>query len=170
MGVMIESAFCVSLSDTEFRKACGGFATGVAVLTVAMPDGEPHGITINSFVSVSLDPPLVMAAIAHTSGQLPAFESGEYFAVNILSEAQKDISLRFARPGEHRFSDADWERGIENSPLLKGAISIIQCKVVERFDMGDHRIMIGEAVSASTHEGKPLLYFRSGYRTIADRE
>ena len=156
----------MSLSETEFRKACGSFATGVAVLTVATSEGKPHGITINSIVSLSLDPPLVMVAIAHISTQLPAFDAGEHFAVNILQDDQRDISSRFARPGEHRFDYAEWEKGIEDTPLLSGAIAIIECRVTQRFDAGDHRVLVGEAVRVRTQEGKPLLYFRSSYRYL----
>ena len=156
----------MSLSETEFRKACGCFATGVAVLTVATPDGAPHGITINSFTSLSLEPPLVMAAIAHISSQLHAFEAGEFFAINILRDNQRDISSRFAKPGEPRFQAEAWERGMEGNPILKDALAVIECRVVERFDAGDHRVLVGEAVGARTDEGKPLLYFRSGYRYL----
>ncbi len=107
-----------------------------------------------------------MAAIAHNSTQLPAFDAGEYFAVNILRDDQKDLSTRFARPGEHRFREIAWEPGMEGTPLLHGAIAVIECRAVERFDAGDHRVVVGEALSTRTHEGKPLLYFRSGYREL----
>src|SRR5712671_7998714 len=90
----------VSLTQDEFRTACAHFATGVAILTTQSADSTPHGLTINSFASLSLDPLLVMAAVAHSSAQLHAFESSTSFAVNILREDQADLSRRFAKVPE----------------------------------------------------------------------
>jgi flavin reductase (DIM6/NTAB) family NADH-FMN oxidoreductase RutF len=157
----------LSFSSTDFRIACGHFATGVAVLTAVSADGAPHGLTINSFVSLSLEPALVMAAIAHSSAQLPVFDTASSFAVNILTEQQQQLSALFARVTDNRFRETAWTPGKSGSPILAGALAVIECRVVRRFDEGDHRILIGEAVEAQVGEGKPLLYFRSGYGSIA---
>jgi flavin reductase (DIM6/NTAB) family NADH-FMN oxidoreductase RutF len=151
------------VSADEFRLVCSRFATGVCVITTAVPDGGPHGITVNSFTSLSLDPPLVMAAIGSLSKQLPAFEKSGFFAVNILEEGQEVLSRHFARRLEGRFQDIPWNPGKTGSPVFADTLGVIECEIVQSFDTGDHRVLIGKAVFAKVHEGKPLLYYRSGY-------
>jgi flavin reductase (DIM6/NTAB) family NADH-FMN oxidoreductase RutF len=157
----------VSLTQDTFRRACGHFATGVAILATRTPDGTPHGLTVNSFASLSLDPPMVMAAIAHTSNQLAAFDSAPSFSINILSEEQLELSKRFARVHEDRFKDVPWIEGTLGAPLLEGSIASIECQIIHRIDVGDHRVLIGEAVDARVRAGRPLLYFRSAYAALA---
>jgi flavin reductase (DIM6/NTAB) family NADH-FMN oxidoreductase RutF len=152
------------VSADEFRLVCSRFATGVCVITTATPDSGPHGITVNSFTSLSLDPPLVMAAIGALSQQLPAFEKSGFFAVNILEEAQEVLSRHFARRSlEGRFHDVPWSPGTTGSPVLADTLGVIECEIVQSFDTGDHRVLVGKALHATVHEGKPLLYYRSGY-------
>ena len=157
----------MSLSQDHFRIACAHFATGVAILTTQSAEGTPHGLTINSFTSLSLDPPLVMAAIAHSSAQLHAFESATSFAINILREDQEDLSRRFAKVPEQRFNGVDWTPGPAGAPLIQGCIATIECRIIHRIDVGDHRVLIGEAVEAHVHQGRPLLFFRSAYGALA---
>jgi len=154
------------LDGDEFRRACARFATGVCVLTTCTPDGRPHGLTVNSFTSLSLDPPLVMAAIARSSGQLAGFESSGFFAVNILTEAQRDLSARFARPEEGRFNGAAWSLGTTGSPVFGETLGVIECRTVEWLEAGDHRVVVGQAVAAVVRHGRPLLYFESGYASL----
>jgi flavin reductase (DIM6/NTAB) family NADH-FMN oxidoreductase RutF len=154
------------LDANEFRRACARFATGVCVLTASTPDGRPHGLTVNSFSSLSLDPPLVMAAIARSSGQLPGFENSEFFAVNILTEEQRDLSSRFARPEEGRFNSVQWSTGVTGSPVFAGTLGVIECRTVQWLEAGDHRVLVGQAVAAVVRHGRPLLYFESGYASL----
>jgi flavin reductase (DIM6/NTAB) family NADH-FMN oxidoreductase RutF len=156
----------VSLNPEQFRRACAHFATGVAILTTRSAEGAPHGLTINSFTSLSLDPPLVMAAIAHSSAQLQTFDTSTSFAVNVLHEAQRDLSVHFAKVNQDRFNGVPWTEGTSGAPLLEGAIAVIECRVVHRIDVGDHRVIIGEAVDAQMHGGRPLLFFQSGYAAL----
>lgn len=151
------------ISPEEFRLACGRFATGVCVLTACNRDGKPHGLTVNSFASVSLDPPLVMAAIAHSSTQLAGFDDARFFAVNILTEKQQNLSVYFATREPGRFDGIPWTAGRTGAPLLEETLGVIECRTIQTFDAGDHRILVGEAVAAKVHEGRPLLYYRSGY-------
>jgi len=161
----------VSLNQEQFRIACSYFATGVAILTTQSAEGTPHGLTINSFASLSLDPLLVMAAIAHTSAQLQAFESATSFAINILREDQEDLSRRFAKVPEERFNGVAWTPGFVGAPLgtplIEGCIASIECRIIHRIDVGDHRVLIGEAEEAQIHPGRPLLFFRSAYGSLA---
>ncbi len=151
------------VSADEFRSVCSRFATGVCVITTTAPESGPHGITVNSFTSLSLDPPLVMAAIGALSAQLPAFEKSGFFAVNILEEAQETLSRHFARRLEGRFESIPWSPGVTGSPVFADTLGVIECEIVQSFDTGDHRVLVGKALHAKVHEGKPLLYYRSGY-------
>ncbi|HEY1754998.1 MAG TPA: flavin reductase family protein [Bryobacteraceae bacterium] len=155
------------LDADEFRRACARFATGVCVLTTCTPDGRPHGLTVNSFTSLSLDPPLVMAAIARSSAYLAAFESSGFFAVNILSEEQRHLSVRFARRQEGRFEGAPWSPGITGAPVFGETLGVIECRTAQWLDAGDHRVIVGQAVAAVVRLGRPLLYFESGYANLS---
>jgi flavin reductase (DIM6/NTAB) family NADH-FMN oxidoreductase RutF len=139
------------------------FPTGVAVVTTLAPDGAPHGLTMNSFCSLSLDPPLVMVAIARDCVFLSFFESSGHFAVNILTASQRDLSNRFAQLPEGRFMGVAWKNGVAGSPLIGGALAVIECRTVQVMDAGDHRVLIGEAVAVEVGEGQPLVFFGSGY-------
>ncbi len=154
------------LDGDEFRRACARFATGVCVLTTRTPDGRPHGLTVNSFASLSLDPPLVMAAIARASAYLAAFESSEFFAVNILTEEQRHLSIRFARRDEGRFNGAPWSPGTTGSPVFEETLGVIECRTMQWLDAGDHRVLVGQAVAAVVRQGRPLLFFESGYASL----
>jgi flavin reductase (DIM6/NTAB) family NADH-FMN oxidoreductase RutF len=153
-----------------FRRACGLFATGVAVLTTRDRNGAPHGITINSFSSLSLDPPLVMVAIARDCTFLDHFESSGFFAVNILRESQVDLSIRFAHLPEGRFTGIAWTPGATGSPVLNGVLGVIDCVTVEVLDGGDHRVLIGRATDFFIGEGRPLIFFGGRYTGLATDE
>ena len=150
-----------------FRRACGLFATGVTVLTTRAADGTPHGITVNSFCSLSLDPPLVMVAIARDCTFLNHFESSPFFAVNILREDQRDLSIRFAQLPEGRFTGVAWREAASGSPWIDETLALLDCKTVQVLDTGDHRVIIGEALEVAMSEGRPLIFFRSEYTGLA---
>ena len=151
-----------------FRRACGQFATGIAILTTCDAAGQPHGMTINSFTSLSLDPPLVMAAIARSSTLLPIFEQATHYAINILAADQLNLSDRFARRLESRFEGTEWTAGHHGSPLFPGALATLECRVAQVVNAGDHRVFIGEVDSIHIEPSapQPLLYFRGRYSEI----
>lgn len=149
-----------------FRRACALFPTGVAVLTARAPDGTPHGLTINAFCSLSLNPPLVLVAIDRVCSILETFEKSSHYAINFLSIDQQDLSVRFSELPEGRFSGVLWTPGVEGAPLIEGAIGSIECRTTNIIDAGDHRALIGEAISATVDEGGPLVFFRSAYRAL----
>jgi flavin reductase (DIM6/NTAB) family NADH-FMN oxidoreductase RutF len=146
-----------------FRRACGLFATGVAVVTTRAADGAPHGLTINSFSSLSLDPPLVMVAIDRWCNVLSSFESSGHYAVNVLREDQQDLSVRFAEIPEGRFTGIEWRPGDTGSPILEGVLAVLDCRTLNVADTGDHRVLIGEVVKVEIGEGRPLVFFGSNY-------
>ncbi len=139
----------------------------MAITTVLDSEGAPHGMTVNSFTSVSLEPPLVLVCIDHKARIRDHFLTSEFFAINILRESQEDLSSRFARPGEDRFGRVEWYAGETGMPLLPDALATLECAVFQRAEAGDHTILIGEVVSATRHEGRPLIYFSSGYRGLS---
>lgn len=162
----MSSAGFNTVSANAFRRACGLFATGVAVLTTRASDGAPHGITVNSFCSLSLNPPLVMVAVAHDCTFLAHFLNCPFYAVNILREDQRDLSIRFAQLPEGRFTGIGWREASTTAPWIDGVLALIDCKTVQLFDAGDHRILIGEAVDVSIGEGRPLIFYHGAYTAL----
>ena len=149
-----------------FLRACAQFTTGVAITTVLDSSGAPHGMTVNSFTSVSLEPPLVLVCIDQKARIREHFLESEFFAINILRENQQSLSIRFARPGDDRFGAIEWYAGDTGVPLIPNALATLECVSVQRLETGDHTILIGEVVGAIRHEGRPLLYFSSSYRSL----
>jgi flavin reductase (DIM6/NTAB) family NADH-FMN oxidoreductase RutF len=150
-----------------FRRACGRFATGVAVATVLDRQGAPHGLTVSSFTSVSLDPPLVLICLGHDVTVIDAFRAARFFGINVLTEAQRELSERFARKGSDRFDGLPWHPGSTGVPLIPGALAAMECVAEQRIPSGDHDIFIGRLVDTRLGEGKPLLYFSSRYHSLA---
>ena len=149
----------------DLRGAFGAFMTGVTVVTTHDSDGNPLGFTANSFTSVSLDPPVVLVCLANTSRSYTAFAEASGFAVNVLSEAQKEVSNTFARPVVDRFSVVDWRPGPYGSPVFAGVSAWFDCSMFNTVEAGDHLILMGkvEAYENSTHPG--LGYVRGAYVT-----
>ena len=145
------------------RDALGQFATGVTIVTTVMADGRPAGITVNSFTSVSLDPPLVLWNLGRFSANWDAFESAEHFAVNVLAIDQADLALEFAEPGKDPFTHVSYDRGKGDVPLLPGAIAQFECRLTERRDGGDHITLVGEVLAHHDHDGEPLLFHRGSF-------
>jgi flavin reductase (DIM6/NTAB) family NADH-FMN oxidoreductase RutF len=155
-----------AVSADLFRRACALFPTGVAVLTTRASDGTPHGLTVNAFCSLSLDPPLVLVAIDRICSVLETFEKSGHFAINFLSAEQQNLSIRFSELPEGRFTGVSWTPGSEGAPLMEGAIGSVECRTTQVIDAGDHRALIGEVIAATVGEGEPLVFFRSGYTTL----
>jgi flavin-dependent trigonelline monooxygenase, reductase component len=156
-----------AVTSEEFRRACGRFATGVSIATVMDEDGTPYGLTVNSFTSVSLCPPLILICLAHTIRMIEPFRRCKYFGITVLAEDQRHLSDRFAHPSEDRFEGQDWTRGQTGAPVFPGALAVIECALHDCLTAGDHDIFVGEVVSAHWHHGEPLVYFGSQYRSLA---
>ena len=136
------------------------------MLSTCTAEGAPHGLTINSFSSISLDPPLVMVAIDRTCSFVDVFEASGAYAVNILRENQGDLSVRFAELPEGRFTGVSWRPGASGSPVIEGALCVIECRTIQLLDAGDHRVFIAEAVEVWMGEGRPLVFFNGGYAEL----
>ena len=153
-------------SPDSFRRACSRFATGVAVATVRAADGAPHGLTVNSFTSVSLDPPLVLVSIDHEASVIGDFHQSSHFAINVLSEQQQDLSTRFATKGMDRFDGLVWTPGVHGAPLIPESLAHFECSKFNTIEAGDHAIFVGLVEEMGVRDGRPLLYFASAYREI----
>ncbi|WP_241666527.1 flavin reductase family protein [Jejubacter calystegiae] len=151
----------------QLRDAFGAFMTGVTVVTTVNKAQQPIGFTANSFSSVSLDPPLLLVSIDNRSANLSHFAEGERFAINILSEQQKEVSGRFARPGEDRFAATAWRRGEHGTPLIDGCSAWFECARWQTISAGDHQILIGEVLAFDSCGTAGLGYYRGAYFTPA---
>lgn len=155
------------IDDADFRLAMSHFASGVTVVTTSR-DGKLFGMTVASFASLSLHPPLVLVCIERSVKTHDAIAAAGKFGVSILSSAQADISSKFASRNDDKFSGVELVPGEMDVPLIAGALTAIECRVYDQLPGGDHTIFIGEVLKIHTTEGDPLLYFRSGYREIRD--
>lgn len=151
------------IDPRELRRALARFATGVAVVTATTPADRPVGLTVNSFASVSLDPPMVLWSLARRSAQLPAFLEATHFAINILGAEQRPLSERFASRSEDRFAGLEWERGRSGVPLLAGCLAVLECRRADAIGAGDHVVFLGAVESFRYGAGAPLLFFASRY-------
>ena len=149
-----------------FRRVCGKFATGITILTVCDADGAPHGMTANSFTSVSLDPPMILVCIDRKARIFNQFVDGARFAVNVLHEGQKELSTCFARK-EDRFEGIEWSPGETGAPILPDVLATLECSVAQIVEAGDHIVVVGNVSHATWREGRPLLFFNSSYQALA---
>jgi flavin reductase (DIM6/NTAB) family NADH-FMN oxidoreductase RutF len=154
------------LNPAEFRKACGAYATGVAVATVTGRDGKPHGLTVNSFTSVSLEPPMVLVCVGHKAASHGPFSTAVSFAINVLGAEQQELSARFASSHPNRFEGVGWYPGAVGAPVLDGVLAVLECEMRNRIEAGDHTIFLGEVRRAEAREGAPLIYYSGKYRDI----
>ena len=150
----------------ELRTAFGSFMTGVTIVTTQDADGTPRGFTANSFTSVSLEPPLLMICVGKAAASIDVFRRASGFAVNILSEHQKDVSVLFASKRHDKFDAADWRPGPFGSPLIEGAAAWFDCAHYQVIDAGDHIIVMGHIEAFSYSDANPLGYARGGYITL----
>ena len=150
-----------------FRRCLGQFSTGVGVMTT-VANGEPVGVTANSFSSLSMDPPLVLWSIAHTSRSSEAFKNAKHFAVNILAVEQVEYSQRFATPAQNKFEGLDWLPGVLGSPILPNVLASLECALETTLQGGDHVILIGRVKKYSRYAGNALLYAQGRYAVAED--
>jgi flavin reductase (DIM6/NTAB) family NADH-FMN oxidoreductase RutF len=156
------------ISSLEFRRACGRFANGVTIASVVDSKGVPHGLTVSSFSSVSLVPPLISICVGHAVSSIGTFRAASFFGINILKEEQQPLYEHFARKGHDRFDGVPWHAGETGAPLIAGVLAAIECQVEQRITVGDHDIFIGRVVHTHVSEGKPLLHFAGEYRKVAE--
>ena len=155
------------VEKAEFRQALGHFASAVTVVTAKLKSGHLAGVTVTAFSSLSLEPPLVLICIDRRARIHDHLAVDGYFAVNILAEDQETVSRRFASSEPDPFREIGYTEGASGAPLIHDAVAAIECKIVDLLPGGDHTIIVGEVEAAKIHEGKPLMYFRGGYASLA---
>ena len=160
----------MSISQDQFRKALGSFATGVTVITVDY-EGQVRGMTANAFASVSLDPLLILVCVDQKARTHAHLHARKRFGINILAQDQRAISEYYARPSAMHeeaelIAGAIFDRTQHGTPVLHGALTYLECRLHTAQDAGDHTIFIAEVEDVVMREGDPLLYFRADYRKI----
>ncbi|MEV0589947.1 flavin reductase family protein [Nonomuraea cavernae] len=152
------------IAGDDLRGAMACFATGVVVVTAAPPEGGPVGMAVNSFVSVSLDPPLVLFCAGNGSTTWPAIHAAGHFCANVLSADQEGLARGFARKGD-RFAGVSHTPGITGAPVLTAVHAHLECEIADTHEAGDHTLVIGRVLDlALDQRASPLLFYRSSYR------
>jgi len=157
----------MAVDEKTFRAAMGCFASGVTVVTACTAEGEPVGLTVSAFSSVSLRPPLVLICLGERTSNLESFRRGP-FTVNILADSQRDVSTRFADKRDDRFDGVSHAPGENGAPVLDGCLAAVECDVHDILTAGDHDIIVGLVTRVSgAEEGAPLLHCRGQYAGLA---
>ncbi|MGB3439322.1 MAG: flavin reductase family protein [Actinophytocola sp.] len=151
------------------RDILGRFATGVVAVTAVEPaSGEPVGLVMNSFTSVSLTPPLVAMCVAHTSSSWPRVRSASALCLNILSDRQGELSARFASSGRDKFRGVRWTCSPAGAPIIDGCLAWLECEVVTEHATGDHMLVVARVLRADHNgAGNPLVFYHSRYVTVS---
>lgn len=157
----------MSVEPRAFRDAMGCFASAVTVVSTCGDNDKPVGVTVNSFNSVSLEPPLILFCLGLEATNLQRFLDNGRFVVNVLAEDQQDISNGFAKDGENFFATLEHDWSENGCPVIRGAVALFECDMETTHDGGDHIILIGRVRKVSHRaDGNPLLYYRSRYASV----
>jgi flavin reductase (DIM6/NTAB) family NADH-FMN oxidoreductase RutF len=154
-------------STRALRRALGSFATGVTVVTGLTPAGMPIGLTVNSFASVSLDPPLVLWSLRRTSVLVPCFAVRAPFAVHVLQADQEGLARRFAAHVDDRFAGVPWRAGPHGVPHVDGVLARFECRVEAVHEAGDHVVFVAGVEAFRATRGTPLLFANGAFRRLA---
>ena len=161
----------MAIDEMSFKEVMSAFASGVTVVTTKSQEGM-HGLTVSSFCSVSLHPPLVLVCVDKSASSHELILQTKIFAVNILAAHQKNLSARFATRDisqADRFKNLELSTAVTGAPILPGTLGYVDCKLHASYDGGDHSIFVGEVLQSGYNDGeKPLLYFRRSYQTVTD--
>ena len=147
------------VASADLRNVMGYYLTGVTIVTVTGPDKKPYGLTVTSFNSVSLSPPLILWSLDNRNDRLSLFQNAKGFAVNIMAADQLALCEKFAAAGNDRFLNCDWRFGAYGQPLLGRALANLECRPWAEYDGGDHTIFVGEVMSIKQNEGKAAAFF-----------
>jgi len=156
------------IAPAALRSALGRFTTGVTIVTCRDAAGVPIGLTANSFNSLSLDPPLILWSLRANSQSLPAFRGATHFAVNVLAEAQVDLSRRFASPQTDKFGEGQWADGLGGAPILAGCAAVLECERFSEHVAGDHVLFIGRVRRLFEAPLQPLVFQSGRYHLLGE--
>ena len=157
-----------TIRPEDFRRAVGSFATGVTIITTTAPNGEPIGLTANSFSSVSLDPPLVLFSLARKLHSYPAFEKSKHFSINVLHDGQLFLAKQFAVALGEKWKDVEFEMGEFGCRLISQAAATLECEKYASYDGGDHIIYVGRVLKMKADwDCGPLVFWRGKFGKVA---
>ncbi|HEY1135094.1 MAG TPA: flavin reductase family protein [Nocardioides sp.] len=158
------------IDTATYRQVLGRFCTGVAVVTSLDADGAPVGLTVGSFSSVSLDPPLVAFFVARTSTTFPAIAASGRFCANILGAGQDELGMRFARSGGDKFAGVDWWSATTGAPVLSGSHGFVDCEIDTIDTFGDHHLVVGRVAELGAEEttDRPLVFYTSAFHQLRE--
>lgn len=152
-----------------FKEVMGNYPTGVTVVTATDIDGNPVGLTVNSFASVSLDPLMILWSIDHKVSTIKTFTEQGKFVVHILAGDQQELCKTFASKNVDRFSTCKWGFSDNELPIIEGAFAVLECKTFKTVEAGDHTVLIGEVINIQINNKDPMLYHRRQFGPIPDR-
>ena len=161
MSTQLPIAQSPEFDTAYFRAALSQFATGVTSITTRLPDGSFHGLTVSSFNTVSLSPPLVLWCLSNNAGSMPAFSANSHYVINVLAADQEELAMHFSRRTENRFDNVDYTLSRSGMPILNGAVAWFECHNRSRYQEGDHVIFVGE-VERCESAPAPALVFHAG--------
>ena len=157
-----------NFDQREFRNALGAYTTGITVITTTSAKGHPVGITVNSFTSVSLEPPLILWCLDNSAESYDDFTQSEHFTVHVLHSEQQNVSTIFATPNADKFGQVPWSHGEEGTPVLDEFLECFHCKIEKLHEGGDHVIILGRVVRLETKlDCPPLLYHQGEYKVLS---
>jgi 3-hydroxy-9,10-secoandrosta-1,3,5(10)-triene-9,17-dione monooxygenase reductase component len=152
----------------QLRNALGRFTTGVTIVSCLDEEGRSVGLTANSFSALSLEPPLVLWSLRENSPSLPAFMAARRFAVNVLAEAQVEMSRRFASRRDDKFDEGLWALGEHGAPVLAGCAAVFECEQASQQVAGDHRLFIGRVLACAEAPLAPLVFQAGHYHLLGE--
>lgn len=152
----------------DFKRALSKYATGVTVVTAVDDSERPYGLAVNSFVSGSMEPPLVLWCLRRASSLFDKFTSASKFGVNILAAHQLELARKFSAKVDDRFAGVPYEFGAHGCPILPGVAATLECDTFAQYIAGDHLIFIGEVRTCSDTGATPLIFHSKGYWTAKD--
>lgn len=153
----------MSFDVQAYRKALGCFATGVTIITARDGQGGAHGLTVNSFTSASMSPPLITWCLGDKSDSYDLFSTTEHYAANVLGADDGDFAMRFAGKGDQSLGEGEFDTRVTGSPILARAIAAFDARVIDRVVVGDHLLLVAEVKAFVTRDGEGLTYFRSRF-------
>jgi flavin reductase (DIM6/NTAB) family NADH-FMN oxidoreductase RutF len=160
----------MSVDASQFKSALKLWASGVTVVAAQSAHDGPKGMTATSFTSVSVEPPLILVCLNQATDTGALVLEQQYFAVNILSSLQQDVSNQFSGGSsqQQRFAELPWETGEQGAPILTEALASLECKLVQHIVAGTHWVVIAEVEKVVCRSGEPLLYFNGGYQQLSE--
>src|SRR5690606_3964483 len=153
----------------QFKEVMRNYPTGVTIITATDKEGNPVGLTVNSFASVSLDPLLILWSIDHRASNIDVFKSAGSFSVHVIAANQKDVGYTFAKKGVDRFSTCEWRISEYGLPIISDSYAVLQCKTFKQVEAGDHTILIGEVVEIEKNDKEHLLYYQGSFAAHPER-